>query len=394
LKISEIKIQKMIKNNESDELILANKELVFQNNVKEKRAAELIIANKELVFQNNEKEKRAAELIIANKELVFQNNEKEKRAAELIIANKELAFQNDEKEKRANELGVANKELAFQNDEKEKRALELVIANKELVFQNKEKDKRAAELVIADIELVFQNKEKIKREIANKELEVLSASLKLESQYSLSLIEASRDPLFTISPKGKITDMNQATVKVTGVSREQLIGSDFCDYFTDSVKAKKGYQQVFKNGFVVDYPLTMIDGKLIDVLFNGSVYKDDKGNVIGAVVVARDITEQNRFEKELTEAKIFAELATSIAEEAKIEAEKATLIAENAVRAKQQFLSNMSHEIRTPMNAIIGFTKVVLKTDLTAKQHEYLSAIKLSGDALIVLINDILDLAK
>jgi len=415
LKISEIKIQKMIKNNESDELILANKELVFQNNEKEKRAAELIIANKELVFQNNEKEKRAAELIIANKELVFQNNEKEKRAAELIIANKELAFQNDEKEKRAaeliiankelafqneekekraNELGVANKELAFQNDEKEKRALELVIANKELVFQNKEKDKRAAELVIADIELVFQNKEKIKREIANKELEVLSASLKLESQYSLSLIEASLDPLFTISPKGKITDMNQATVKVTGVSREQLIGSDFCDYFTDSVKAKKGYQQVFKNGFVVDYPLTMIDGKLIDVLFNGSVYKDDKGNVIGAVVVARDITEQNRFEKELTEAKIFAELATSIAEEAKIEAEKATLIAENAVRAKQQFLSNMSHEIRTPMNAIIGFTKVVLKTDLTAKQHEYLSAIKLSGDALIVLINDILDLAK
>ena len=394
MKISEIKIQKMIKNNESDELILANKELVFQNNEKEKRAAELIIANKELVFQNNEKEKRAAELIIANKELAFQNDEKEKRAAELIIANKELAFQNEEKEKRANELGVANKELAFQNDEKEKRALELVIANKELVFQNKEKDKRAAELVIADIELVFQNKEKIKREIANKELEVLSASLKLESQYSLSLIEASLDPLFTISPKGKITDMNQATVKVTGVSREQLIGSDFCDYFTDSVKAKKGYQQVFKNGFVVDYPLTMIDGKLIDVLFNGSVYKDDKGNVIGAVVVARDITEQNRFEKELTEAKIFAELATSIAEEAKIEAEKATLIAENAVRAKQQFLSNMSHEIRTPMNAIIGFTKVVLKTDLTAKQHEYLSAIKLSGDALIVLINDILDLAK
>jgi CheY-like chemotaxis protein len=54
----------------------------------------------------------------------------------------------------------------------------------------------------------------------------------------------------------------------------------------------------------------------------------------------------------------------------------------------------MSHEIRTPMNAIIGFTKVVLKTELTSKQKEYLSAIKMSGDALIVLINDILDLAK
>ncbi|PJA07997.1 MAG: hypothetical protein COX70_05020, partial [Flavobacteriales bacterium CG_4_10_14_0_2_um_filter_32_8] len=77
-----------------------------------------------------------------------------------------------------------------------------------------------------------------------------------------------------------------------------------------------------------------------------------------------------------------------------IKAESATRIAEDAVKAKQQFLSNMSHEIRTPMNAIIGFTKVVLKTDLTAKQKEYLNAIKVSGNALIVLINDILDLAK
>jgi signal transduction histidine kinase len=78
----------------------------------------------------------------------------------------------------------------------------------------------------------------------------------------------------------------------------------------------------------------------------------------------------------------------------KAKAETATGIAEDAVKAKQQFLSNMSHEIRTPMNAIIGFTKVLLKTDLSAKQKEYLTAIKLSGDALIVLINDILDLAK
>ena len=110
--------------------------------------------------------------------------------------------------------------------------------------------------------------------------------------------------------------------------------------------------------------------------------------------MARDITEQKRIATELTEAIVFAELAVGIAEEAKTKAESATLIAENAVKAKQQFLSNMSHEIRTPMNAIIGFTKVLLKTDLSAKQKEYLTAIKLSGDSLIVLINDILDLAK
>ena len=390
----ELVFQNEEKEKRAAELIIANKELAFQNKEKEKRAAELIIANKELAFQNKEKEKRAAELIIANKELKFQNNEKEKRAAELTIANEELIYQNNEKEKRAAELVIADKELVFQTGEKEKRAAELVIADKELVFQTGEKEKRAAELVIADKELIFQNKEKEKRETANKELEALSYSLKLASQYSLSLIEASRDPLFTISPEGKITDMNEATVKVTGVSRKKLIGTDFFDYFTETSKARKGYEQVFAKGFVVDFPLTMLDHKLTDVLCNGSVYKDDKGNVLGVVMVARDITEQKRIEKETTEAKVFAELATGIAEEAKIKAENATRIAENAVKAKQQFLSNMSHEIRTPMNAIIGFTKVLMKTDLAPKQKEYLSAIKMSGDALIVLINDILDLAK
>jgi PAS domain S-box-containing protein len=280
----------------------------------------------------------------------------------LIIANKELAFQNNEKEKRAAELIIANKELAFQNDEKEKRAAELIIANKELAFQNDEKEKRAAELRIAN--------------------------------YARSLIEASHDPLFTISPSGKITDMNNASVNITGCSRKKLTGTDFFDYFTEPEKAREVYREVFAKGFVADYPLTIKDQKLTDVLLNGSVYKDDRGKVHGIVVVARDITDQKRIATELTEAIVFAELATAIAEEAKMKAESATKIAENAVKAKQQFLSNMSHEIRTPMNAIIGFTKVLLKTDLSAKQKEYLTAIKMSGDALIVLINDILDLAK
>lgn len=217
-----------------------------------------------------------------------------------------------------------------------------------------------------------------------------------ESQYARSLIEASLDPLITISAQGKIMDMNEALVNITGMTREKLTGTDFLDYFTEPKNARDVYQQVFANGSVTDSPLTLRhkNGQLTDVLFNGSVYKNDEGDVLGAVIVARDATEQIRNEKELREAKVFAELATTIAEEAKTKAENATLIAENAVKAKQQFLSNMSHEIRTPMNAIIGFTKVVLKTELTPKQKEYLNAIKTSGDALIVLINDILDLAK
>jgi PAS domain S-box-containing protein len=368
--------------------------IVARDIAEQKWALDLKNANKELAFQNKEKEKRAAELVIANKELAFQNEEKEKRANELAIANKELVFQNQEKENRASELTIANKELVFQNKEKQNRANELHIANKELKFQTDEKRNRANELVIAGKELNFQNQEKEKRVVESKELEAYNYSLKLASQYSLSLIEASRDPLFTISLEGKITDTNQASVRVTDVSKEDLIGSDFINYFTEPELAKRGYEEVFAKGFVVDYPLVIIDGKLTNVLFNGSVYKDADGNVIGAVVVARDITEQKKAEKELIEAKALAEIATKRAEDAQIKAEGATRVAVDSVKAKQQFLSNMSHEIRTPMNAIIGFTKVVLKTDLSSKQREYLQAIKISGDALIVLINDILDLAK
>jgi PAS domain S-box-containing protein len=411
----ELAFQNDEKEKRADELGIANKELAFQNDEKEKRAAELKIADKELVYQTEEKEKRAAELKIADEELVYQTGEKKKRAAELIIANEELIYQTGEKKKRAAELKIADKELVFQTEEKEKRAAELIIADKELVFQIEEKEKRAAELIIADIELIyqteekekraaeliiadkeleFQNEEKEKRVTENKELEELSYSMKLLSQYARSLIEASLDPLFTINPEGKITDMNNASVNITGVTRKNLIGTDFFDYFTEPHKAREVYQEVFAKGFVTNCPLTIRDGKLTDVLFNGSVYKDEKGSVIGAVVVARDITERKRIEIQLNEAIVFAEMATEIAEQAKNKAESATLTAENAVKAKQQFLSNMSHEIRTPMNAIIGFTKVLMKTEMTPKQKEYLTAIKLSGDALIVLINDILDLAK
>ena len=248
-------------------------------------------------------DKQAAALILANKALVFQNEEKEKRANELAIANKELVFQNEEKEKRANELAIANKELLFQNEEKEKRAAELVIANKELVFQNEEKEKRAAELVIADKELVFQNQEKERREIDNKELEVISNSAKQALQYARSLIEASMDPLVTISPEGKITDVNEASIKVTGVLREKLIGTDFSDYFTEPQKAREGYKKVFEKSFVSDYPLTIRhkEGKLTDVLYNASVYKDDKGNVLGVFAAARDVTAQKKLESEVAE---------------------------------------------------------------------------------------------
>ncbi len=97
-----------------------------------------------------------------------------------------------------------------------------------------------AELEIANKALAFQDKEKEKWGIELKELEAFSNSVKQASQYARSLIEASLDPLVTISPEGKITDVNGASVKVTGVSRGKLIGTDFSDYFTEPEKARDG----------------------------------------------------------------------------------------------------------------------------------------------------------
>jgi two-component system CheB/CheR fusion protein len=251
--------------------------------------------------------------------------------------------------------------------------------------------------IASDIEkIILLNARLIEQKVTKEQLILLAiediterSKYYLQEKYARSLIEASLDPLITLNRDGKITDMNKATIDITGISREAMIGTDFSNYFTEPKNASEIHKEVFSKGTVTNYPLTILDknGQFTDVLFNGSVFTNDKGNVQGAVILARDVTEQKRTQRELVEAKLVAEMATNNAEAAKYKAE-------DAVKAKQQFLSNMSHEIRTPMNSIIGFTGVMLKTDLTPKQKEFLSAIKTSGDTLIVLINDILDLAK
>jgi len=120
------------------------------------------------------------------------------------------------------------------------------------------------------------------------------SELKHAAQYARSLIEAALDPLMTISAEGKIYDVNEATVKATGVSRSKLIGTDFAGYFTDPDKARQGYQQAFTQGSVTDYPLTLRhrDGTLTDVLYNASVYRDTGGNVLGVCAAAREVAER------------------------------------------------------------------------------------------------------
>jgi PAS domain S-box-containing protein len=114
--------------------------------------------------------------------------------------------------------------------------------------------------------------------------------------YSRSLIESSLDPLATIGLDGKIADVNAATEKVTGLSRKQLIGTDFAEYFTDPVKAREGYETAFRLGAVYDYPLVLknANGELTPVMYNASVYRDEAGKIIGVFAAARDVTESTK----------------------------------------------------------------------------------------------------
>ena len=134
-------------------------------------------------------------------------------------------------------------------------------------------------------------------------------------------------------------------------------------------------------GYEVLIPIVRKD-KLEDVYFNFvyQPYLEADETISGITIIAYEVTEHHNIKAELIAAKGIAEHKTHIAEE--------------ALKFKQQFLSNMSHEIRTPMNSIVGFTNVILKTELNKKQKEYIDAIKKSGESLILLINDILDLAK
>jgi PAS domain S-box-containing protein len=121
------------------------------------------------------------------------------------------------------------------------------------------------------------------------------------SEYARSLIEASLDPLVTISPEGKVTDVNHATEEATGRSRAALIGTDFADYFTEPDRARAGYRRVLAEGRVRDYPLTLRhrDGRTIDVLYNATVYRNAAGELQGVFAAARDVTERNRAERAL-----------------------------------------------------------------------------------------------
>ena len=132
----------------------------------------------------------------------------------------------------------------------------------------------------------------------------LEEELRQTQNYTRGLIEASVDALVTVDPEFRVTDVNEQTVRVTGYSREELIGSPFPDYFTDPDRATAGVQQTLREGFATNYVLVLRSktGKETPVSFNASVFRNTEGDVRGIFAAARDITEQKRLEEELRQA--------------------------------------------------------------------------------------------
>ena len=191
---------------------------------------------------------------------------------------------------------------------------------------------------------------------------------KQASQYARSLIEASRDPLVTISAEGKITDVNEATINATGLPREQLIGTDFSNYFTEPEKAREGYQQVFAKGFVTDYPLTIrhSDGHLMDVLYNASVYKDVNDNVLGVFAAARDVTAQkqaSQYARSLIEASL--DPLVTISAEGKITDVNEATIKVTGVPREELIGTDFSDYFTEPGRAREGYQQVFAKGSVT-----------------------------
>jgi len=188
------------------------------------------------------------------------------------------------------------------------------------------------------------------------------------ADYARSLIEASLDPLVTISPEGKVTDVNEATVNVTGVERQKIVGTDFSDYFTEPAKAREGYQQVFSKGFVTDYPLTILhkDGRRTDVLYNASVYKDSHGKVLGVFAAARDVTVQKQaaeYARSLIEAAL--DPMVTISPEGKITDVNEATIKVTGFQRNKLIGTDFSDYFTEPAKAREGYQQVFSKGYVT-----------------------------
>ena len=200
-------------------------------------------------------------------------------------------------------------------------------------------------------------------EATNEELLATTEDLRLAGSYSRTLIEASLDPMVTIGLDGKITDLNQETEHLTGRTREDLIGTDFSDYFLNPENAREGYKKAFNEGEIRNFPLEILhkNGQKTPVLYNARVFRDPKGNVQGVFAAARDVSDQKKTEKKLND--LLTELKGS----------QAKLIHAGKMGAMGTMTAGIAHELNNPMMGILNFIQYCLEqTDEGDKRHPVL----------------------
>ncbi|HXY42312.1 MAG TPA: PAS domain-containing protein, partial [Vicinamibacteria bacterium] len=209
-----------------------------------------------------------------------------------------------------------------------------------------------------------------------------TAELAVSEERGRLILGSVTDGIFGLDGTGAITFVNPAACRILGLTPQTAIGKNSHDLFHHSRPDGSPYPReqcrmraAYREGkacFVDDEVLWTSDRQAIPAEYGATPILKD-GQVIGAVVSFRDITQRRAAEEALRQAKE---------------------LAEEASRTKADFLANMSHEIRTPMNAIIGMAHLALKTALDAKQHDYVSKIQRAGQHLLGVINDILDFSK
>lgn len=199
---------------------------------------------------------------------------------------------------------------------------------------------------------------------------------------------------------GKIEWVNEGFTKLTGYELSEVLN-------THGELLRKGdptglsesnsfHESILKEKFPITYESKNFtkDGKEYWVITTLTPVIGKSGEVERIIAIDSDITIRKQMEEELLQANKIAEHSLMKGNKALNELIKAKKELEMSVKVKEQFLANMSHEIRTPMNAIVGFTNLLLKTEIGSEQKQYVDAIKTSGENLLVIINDILDFSK